>query len=243
MVLLLFALPSIDAWTVNVNARLSARELDAIAAHARPRRVIYLTGASPAARNHAERRGAGRFDLEGWGEALISAADEATAAEPIDADPPARVAALLYTTGTTGEPKGVMLTHRGFMHIARLATELRGLVPGDRVYGLLPFTHVYGMASVVYGSLCSGASLDLQARFRRQGNVDADAVTSIALLNKLASASVELERMLGINFNPAYPAEQPLMPGNIERQAACAQCRRSCDEPGRRHRDRLRREQ
>jgi Zn-dependent peptidase ImmA (M78 family)/DNA-binding XRE family transcriptional regulator len=61
--------------------------------------------------------------------------------------------------------------------------------------------------------------VDLQARFRRQGNVDADAVTSIALLNKLASASVELERMLGINFNPAYPAEQPLMPGNIERQA------------------------
>jgi long-chain acyl-CoA synthetase len=165
MVLLLFALPSIDAWTVNVNARLTARELDAIAAHARPRRVIYLTGASSAAREHADRRGAHPVDLEGWGEALVSEVDEASAAEPVDADPAARVAALLYTTGTTGEPKGVMLTHGGFMHIARLATELRGLVPGDRIYGLLPFTHVYGMASVVYGSLCSGASLDLQARF------------------------------------------------------------------------------
>jgi len=165
MVLLLFALPSIDAWTVNVNARLTARELDAIAAHARPRRVIYLTGASSAAREHADRRGAHPVDLEGWGEALVSEVDEASAAEPVDADPATRVAALLYTTGTTGEPKGVMLTHAGFMHIARLATELRGLVPGDRIYGLLPFTHVYGMASVVYGSLCSGAGLDLQARF------------------------------------------------------------------------------
>lgn len=61
--------------------------------------------------------------------------------------------------------------------------------------------------------------VDLQARFRRQGSVDEDTAASIALLNKLASASVELERMLGVTFNPMYPPEQPLLPGNIERQA------------------------
>ena len=53
MVVLLFAIPTLDAWTVNVNARMSARELDAIRAHSGARAVIYLTEASPAAREHA----------------------------------------------------------------------------------------------------------------------------------------------------------------------------------------------
>ena len=35
----------------------------------------------------------------------------------------------------------------------------------------------------------------------------------------MASASVELERLLGVAFSPSYPPEQPLLPGNIERQA------------------------
>jgi acyl-CoA synthetase (AMP-forming)/AMP-acid ligase II len=151
---------------------MSEREVELIRAHCTPRCVFYLT-ASPAALNHAKARGAREIDLEGWGEAQVSGGDATAAAEALDADREQRVAALLYTTGTTGDPKGVMLTHAGLMHIARLATELRGLVPGDRVYGLLPFTHVYGMASVVFGSLCAGTSLDLQARFTAEAMADA----------------------------------------------------------------------
>jgi long-chain acyl-CoA synthetase len=165
MVALFFALATLDAWIVNVNARMSAREIELIRAHATPRRVIYLTGASAPAAGHAVHADARPLDLQGWGEARISGLDEDALAEPSDPDPERRVSALLYTTGTTGDPKGVMLTHAGFMHIARMSTTLRGLVPSDRVYGLLPFTHVYGMASVVFGSLCAGTSLDLQARF------------------------------------------------------------------------------
>jgi acyl-CoA synthetase (AMP-forming)/AMP-acid ligase II len=173
MVALFFAIASLDAWIVNVNARMSAREIELIRAHCAPRRVIYLTGASPAAAEHARQHGATELDLHGWGGARVCALDDATAAEPLDDDPTLRVAALLYTTGTTGDPKGVMLTHAGLMHIARLATDLRSLVPEDRVYGLLPFTHVYGMASVVFGSLCAGTSLDLQARFSPEAMTDA----------------------------------------------------------------------
>ena len=150
MVALFFAAATLDAWMVNVNARMSEREIELIRAHCAPRRVIYLTGASPAALEHATAGGARNLDLEGWGTAQVSGLGEAALAEPLEADPQQRVAALLYTTGTTGDPKGVMLTHAGLMHIARLATELRSLAPSDRVYGLLPFTHVYGMASVVF---------------------------------------------------------------------------------------------
>src|SRR5262249_28226168 len=155
-------LASLDAWIVNVNARMSEREIELIRAHASPRRVIYLTGASPAAKDHAVRNDAAPLALRGWGDARISALAQTPVPERSETEPELRVAALLYTTGTTGDPKGVVLTHAGFMHIARFATKLRGLVPEDRVYGLLPFTHVYGMASVVFGSLSSGTSLDIQ---------------------------------------------------------------------------------
>jgi len=159
MVVLFFAISTLDAWIVNVNSRMSEREIELIRGHARPRRVIYLGG--------------GETDLGGWGRVRISELDPETQPETLEPDPEQRVASLLYTTGTTGDPKGVMLTHAGFMFIARLATQLRGLKPSDRVYGLLPFTHVYGMASVVFGSLCSGACLDLQPRFAAEAMANA----------------------------------------------------------------------
>jgi acyl-CoA synthetase (AMP-forming)/AMP-acid ligase II len=214
MVALLFAIPSLDAWTVNVNARLTARELDAIRAHSGARRAIYLTGASVPAREHAARHGAEAFDLRGFGEARISPLNDAATAEALEDEPPMRVAALLYTTGTTGEPKGVMLRHSGFMHIARLATHLRGLVPADRVYGLLPFTHVYGMASVVYGSLCAGTSLDIQARFSAEAMADALAHRGITVCQGVPAMYAKLLEHLRSRAEPfAAPALRFLYAG------------------------------
>ncbi|MER8446558.1 XRE family transcriptional regulator [Mesorhizobium sp. M1066] len=61
--------------------------------------------------------------------------------------------------------------------------------------------------------------VDLFARFRKANADQDEAASSIRLLNKLASASVELERILGINFSPSYPPEQPISQGSVERQA------------------------
>ena len=202
MVALLFAIPTLDAWTVNVNARMSPRELDAIRAHSGARRVIYLTEASPAAREHAARHGAQALDLRGWGEARISPLEADSAPEAQATDPADRVAALLYTTGTTGDPKGVMLTHAGLMHVARLSTQLRGLVPDDRVYGLLPFTHVYGMASVVFGSLCAGTSLDLQARFTPEAMAEALAHRGITVCQGVPAMYAKLLEYLRDRATP-----------------------------------------
>ena len=164
MALFLFAVPSTGAWVVNVNARLAAREVDAIRAHCGARRVIYLLEDSPDARAHAERHGACALEGGAWGAMAISP-PAAAAPEPPTGDAASDVAALIYTTGTTGEPKGVMLTHRNLLFIARNSGNLRRITPGDRVYGLLPLSHVYGMASVCLGSMLAGASVHLQARF------------------------------------------------------------------------------
>ena len=165
LVALLFATWSVNAWVVSVNARLSPRELDAVRAHCGARRVLFLGDDSPDARHHAERVQATRLSLGRWGTISVSAMDERCIPEAVEGKPARDVAALIYTTGTTGEPKGVMLTHANLLFIARVSAELRGITPEDRVYGLLPISHVYGLASVCLGTLRAGASLHLQARF------------------------------------------------------------------------------
>lgn len=161
---MLFAVASTRAWLMNVNARLSPREVALVAGHSRARLALYLID-SPEARAHARAAGAVAFDADSWGEIEVARLDDSAAPEATQGDPQRDVAALLYTTGTTGEPKGVMLTHANLMFIARNSRELRGLAPTDRAYGLLPVSHVYGLASVCLGTLYSGASLHCQPRF------------------------------------------------------------------------------
>ena len=165
LVAVLLAVSSVGAWIVNVNARLSPREIDAIRAHCMPRRVLYLGDDSADARHHAERVQATRLSLGRWGTISVTSLDERSVPEPVAGTPGGDVAALLYTTGTMGEPKAVMLTHANLLFIARVSAELRRLSTEDRVYGVLPISHVYGLASVCLGTLRAGASLHLQARF------------------------------------------------------------------------------
>ena len=161
-VALLFAAAAIDAWIVVVNARLSAAEINAIEKHSGARRVLYLTRFSPEAAGHATRAGA--TALPAHDDLLAGPLNTGCLPEPVVADN-SQVAALVYTTGTTGHPKGVMLTHRNLLFIAAVSSRLRGLTPGDRACGVLPISHVYGLTSVMLGTLHSGACLHLAPRF------------------------------------------------------------------------------
>jgi long-chain acyl-CoA synthetase len=166
---LLFGVAQLDAWAVIVNARLSPREIDFIAAHCEPRRSVFTVDVSPEAAAHAERRGAHeRLPIPGMGEVMMASRDDQCRPEPVHADPAQQVAALIYTSGTTGDPKAVMLTHRNLLFIARLSSTLRKLRSDDRVYAVLPISHVYGLASVSLGTLFGGAALELETRFTPQ---------------------------------------------------------------------------
>ena len=166
LVALLFGVAQCDAWAAIVNARLSPREIDAFAEHCQPRRIVFLADISPDAAAHAQRYAATTaLEVPGFGRALLSQRGDDCAPEPVHADPAQQVAALIYTSGTTGDPKAVMLTHRNLLFIARLSSTLRKLQPSDRVYGVLPISHVYGLASVSLGTLYGGACLALEPRY------------------------------------------------------------------------------
>ncbi|WP_175730365.1 class I adenylate-forming enzyme family protein [Burkholderia ambifaria] len=165
-IVLLFAVARVDAWALVSNARLSASELDAIAAHARPKLIAFATEASPDARAHAARHDATPADTLPVDIGACSyRVDPSAPSEPVAADGAAQCAALIYTTGTTGTPKGVMLSHRNLLFIAAMSSTLRRVSPDDVVYTVLPVSHVYGLASVCLGSLYAGATLRLAPRF------------------------------------------------------------------------------
>ncbi|MFF3310136.1 4-coumarate--CoA ligase family protein [Streptomyces sp. NPDC002952] len=89
-----------------------------------------------------------------------------TAPEPrIDIDPAEDVAALPYSSGTTGVPKGVMLTHRSIAtNLAQLAPTLP-MGPGDRILAVLPFFHIYGLTALMNAPLRQGATVVVLPRF------------------------------------------------------------------------------
>lgn len=164
MAALYFAAAALDAWPVLVNARMAAREVDEIQKHSGARRVIY-TPSSASAMRHAERRGAAIEDAGSLGPLLVGPMNEAATPEPVESDPRSRVAALIYTSGSTGHPKGVMLTHGNLLFASSGSAKIRSLAPGDRIYGVLPLSHVAGLSVALLGSMLSGATLCLAPRF------------------------------------------------------------------------------
>ncbi|MGN5634757.1 4-coumarate--CoA ligase family protein [Streptomyces sp. AC154] len=89
-----------------------------------------------------------------------------TAPEPmVTIDPAEDVAALPYSSGTTGVPKGVMLTHRS------MATNLEQLSPfvpmgtDARILAVLPFFHIYGLTALMNAPLRTGATVVVLPRF------------------------------------------------------------------------------
>ncbi len=158
----IFAASRIGAWAVPVNARMAPQELDRIVTHADPAMVLFTSGASTEAAAHAERFEARPMEA-GTGPIHVLRRDGTS--PDVTADGTEGVAVLLYTTGTTGDPKGVMLSHGNLLYAAQASSELRNLAPGDRVYGALPLTHVFGLASMLMAAAYAGATVQLAARF------------------------------------------------------------------------------
>jgi long-chain acyl-CoA synthetase len=74
-------------------------------------------------------------------------------------------AAILYTSGTTGQPKGAMLTHANVMSNVDAVIHHLQMVPGDRTLCFLPLFHCFGQNFIMNATLAVGATLFLMERF------------------------------------------------------------------------------
>jgi long-chain acyl-CoA synthetase len=87
---------------------------------------------------------------------------------------PEKLAALLYTSGTSGRPRAAMLTHRALLaNIEQVAAVEPPMIHGDDVVlGVLPLFHVYGLNAVLGIVMRHRAKLVLTGRFEPQGTLD-----------------------------------------------------------------------
>ena len=95
--------------------------------------------------------------------------DELLASDPI-VDPPEidvyeDIAALPYSSGTTGSPKGVMLTHHNLVANLVQSEDPLGMDDDETVIGVLPFFHIYGLTCILNLSLASGVPVVTMGRF------------------------------------------------------------------------------
>ncbi|MFD1204706.1 fatty acid--CoA ligase family protein [Sporosarcina contaminans] len=74
-------------------------------------------------------------------------------------------AIILYTSGTTGHPKGAMLTHKNLYSNARDVGDYLGFSENDRIVATLPVFHVFALTVVVNAPLLKGATVLLLPRF------------------------------------------------------------------------------
>lgn len=93
---------------------------------------------------------------------MLSAAGDSSHSCSITADSPA---AILYTSGTTGKPKGALLTHKNLIFAGRAKSLAADLVSEDRAICVLPLFHGAGLLDLSMPCLYSGASIVLRRNF------------------------------------------------------------------------------
>ena len=162
MLALQFACMRLGAIFVPLNFRLAQPELEFFCTDSEP--TVLLHDATWAEMAHRVAAGAGVPRLSSWGVAdaahdLPAAAARAT---PRTARALARyedTVSLLYTSGTTGRPKGARCTHRTLHYNTLNSIEPYGLTPNCRYLAVLPFFHAAGLNSITLPLLSLGGSL------------------------------------------------------------------------------------
>jgi malonyl-CoA/methylmalonyl-CoA synthetase len=176
-VALILAVSRVGAWSCGVNARMAPGEIDAFAAKADAKVCYFTSAVSPAADAHAQRLHAGHSRVAGLRRTALW-----LDAQPIEEPLASSVAAIIFTSGTTGTPKGVLMTHDGVTHFGRVSAASRELGPADRSYACLPMTHIFGLGTVLTASLYAGASLVMRSRFDPADVLDAIANQQVSQL-------------------------------------------------------------
>ncbi|HXK23594.1 MAG TPA: AMP-binding protein [Myxococcota bacterium] len=161
---LVFAAARLGAIAVPINARFTAPEVRRVLDDCTPRLLVHeasLSGVAEAAVAGAAAP-AQRWECPTDYEARLAAAEPRMAIEPVTPDD---AMLLMYTSGTTGSPKGALLPHRKTLYNSLNAQLFFELTAQDRVLVILPLFHSFGLCILSLPALYAGASLALEPRF------------------------------------------------------------------------------
>ncbi|PTL80778.1 o-succinylbenzoate--CoA ligase [Vitiosangium sp. GDMCC 1.1324] len=185
---LFLALGRLGAVLAPLNARLTRAELQPLAEDVAPRLTLALTG--------LVERLPGAEPLETFADAVRTPESHC---EPLETKTP-RV--ILFTSGTTGRPKGAVLTEGNFRASSRCSEANLGAHPGPRWLGTLPLFHVGGLAMLTRTAY-DGGCLVLRERFDADDTnraIDEEGVTHASFV------ATTLERVLDARRDRPVPS-------------------------------------
>ena len=145
-----------------INLLAHDEHLDHVLRHAAPAMVFAATEFEARLRAALGRTGA-RAQVQ-----IVSADGFDTGPRGLDefaAIDPSSPAMLMYTSGTTGTPKGVLLSHANMIHAGAAVAEAQALSGDDRVLSSLPLYHINGQCIATVAPLLSGGSIVMPHRF------------------------------------------------------------------------------
>ena len=201
-----------DQWD---NVRTAAEAVD-------PALLLWSSGRESQARDDARVMPALGLGPAQQSLAAILAREASTEAEPVAVLAPGDVALLLYTSGTTGAPKGAMLTHRNLVANALTCRDHFQLDGSSRIFGIAPLFHVTGFEIQLVAAFAAGAAQVLTYRFHPQVALDAflehrptfiiGAITAfIALMSQAQATSQHFASFVHI-----YSGGAPIAPAVVQ---------------------------
>ncbi|WP_221933541.1 long-chain-fatty-acid--CoA ligase [Aeromicrobium piscarium] len=153
---------------VPVNTMATAHEIGYIVRDSGATLLLAWHGCDTSARTAGE-----WSDLPGWtfDETTVDGARDASGLPP-EAMTGDETAVLLYTSGTTGKPKGVRLTGDNLLTAAQIVVERVEITRDDRLGTALPLFHVFGQAVCLNAALVAGAPISLLSPFTGEAMLD-----------------------------------------------------------------------
>ena len=149
-----------------LNTAYTPAEVDGFVGDATPRVLLVDPAKADALSPVAERHGATLATLDGAGRGGFRDLCDAQSSDPaVEPRAEGDLAALLYTSGTTGRSKGAMLSHGNLLSNATTLSEAWRFGPGDTLLHALPIFHTHGLFVACNVSLLAGAAMIFQPGF------------------------------------------------------------------------------
>jgi len=140
-------------------------------------------------------------------------------------DPARDLAVLPYSSGTTGVPKGVMLTHRNLVANLLQTAWVHHVAEQDRIIAVLPFFHIYGMQVVLNLALWRGATLVTMPRFELEpflATLQEHRITRAFVVPPLVLALAKHPTVDGYDLSSVRAMMSGAAPLDADLETACA---------------------
>ncbi|MBW2442803.1 MAG: AMP-binding protein [Deltaproteobacteria bacterium] len=144
-------------------------------------------------------------DFMSWNQLMAAGANTSadTLTEYATAVNPEDPVAIMYTSGTTGQPKGVVLDHLGLINKSMVSTERQGISADDRLCLFFPLFHMFGNTCIALAALLRGAALIMPCR-----SFDPVKILADIPVEKCTAIYGSPSMLIALIDNPAFAKDQ-----------------------------------